>query len=867
LGQSLWLDNINRSALINGELEKWIKNGIVWGVTSNPSIFQKAITSSDAYTATIQAMSWAGLGVEDIYGKVVLQDIRATADLLYPVYKKTEKKDGYVSIEVNPDLANNTQETIDEAERFWNLVGRPNVMIKIPATEAGIFSIRKTIAKGINVNVTLIFSLERYKQVINAYFSGLEDRISAGGDISFIHSVASFFVSRIDSKTDRALEELIKNQLEIKEKVTGLKGKIAIANAFAVYEEFLASIQSDRYMKLQEKGATIQRPLWASTSTKNPEYSDTLYIQSLILPDTVNTVPDNTLTAFLDHGKELVIDFEQELKKAKTELVNLALLGINLDDITKQLENDGVAAFSTSQRELLSELEKLVTVFQKEIAPLKEKLHTGIKEISGINFIKRLCECDVSLWPANEKGQEEIAHRLDWIDAPKTSMDTVKHAELLLKDLLSEGFSHAVVLGMGGSSLAPEVFGELVNIFPHLKSGLDLSILDSTAPGQILAKKESLPLDKTLFIVSSKSGTTSEMEATFSFFWDELEKAGEKNTGKHFVAITDPGTPLADLGKMKEFRQVIQANPNVGGRYSALIEFGIIPAVLAGIDGEKLLRYASEMMIDCASDESEIYQSGVMLGILLARAVESGKDKLTIIADPGLTSVGAWIEQLIAESSGKLGKGILPVNGEPTVAPNCYSKDRFFVYLANDGQQLGFVNSLLEAGQPVITFPIKDLYPLGAEFYRWELATAVACSFIGVNAFDQPNVQLSKSITKEMISEFKTKKTLDAGQPIFSSDEIIVFGNQETQEIYTDIKKIIGGFIKGADKDGFIAINAFVSRNKANEKKLQQLRRKILERTDLATTLGFGPRFLHSTGQLHKGGKNNGLFIVITTDQ
>ena len=272
---------LDRQALIDGDLGKMITDGVVWGVTSNPSIIQKAITTSNVYRSPIQAMSWQGLDVRKIYEELVIKDIRNTADILLPVYKETNRKDGYVSIEVDPGLADKSPETVSEAERLWQLVDRPNLMIKIPATDAGIFAIKETIAKGINVNITLIFSVEVYKRVIGAYFAGLEERFDKGQDISTIHSVASFFISRIDTKVDRILEEK-KNHLKSQaNSASELIGKAATANAILAYDEFLSSIKSDRYKSLQLKGANIQRPLWASTSTNNPAFSDIVYVQDL----------------------------------------------------------------------------------------------------------------------------------------------------------------------------------------------------------------------------------------------------------------------------------------------------------------------------------------------------------------------------------------------------------------------------------------------------------------------------------------------------------------------------------------------------------------------------------------------------------
>lgn len=865
IGQSFWLDNIDRQTLINGELKKMIMDGVIWGVTSNPSIFQKAITTSNVYRSHIQAMSWAGLDAKEIYERLVIRDIRSVADLLLPVYEITNKKDGYVSIEVDPELADKGPETAAEAERLWKLADRPNVMIKIPATDAGIFAIRETIAKGINVNVTLIFSVETYARVIDAYIAGLEERISKRQPISNIHSVASFFISRMDAKVDKLLEALGEKHDAKINQVAELMGRAGIDNALLAYEEFISSITTERFKSLTKKGANTQRPLWASTSTKNPKYSDIIYVQDLILPQTVNTIPDATLAAFLDHGIPQTIDFENLLEKSKAHVKGLESMGIDIYRITEDLKTEGVQAFSNSQSRLLSDIEELRAGFVKEIRPLLGlvKARTGnfIKE----SFSKRLCSHDVSLWPADEAGKAEIAIRLDWLEAPVTSRKIIESALNFKGELEHDGFTHAVVLGMGGSSLAPEVFGKLTESL-GAPCGLKLSILDSTCPEQVIAVRKNIPLDKTTFFVSSKSGTTSEMDAGFRYFWEELEKAGQTAPERHFVAISDPGTILEKLAKEKGFRGIFSANPNVGGRYSALIEFGLLPAVVAGVDVNTLLGSAEDMMISCNDSDDQVLNPGILLGIIMAEANSGGRDKLTIIADSALEPIGAWIEQLIAESSGKDGKGILPVAGEPMVKPEKYGSDRLFVYLRSTGDKSEFASELSSFGHPVIEFLIDSVDQLGGEFYRWEVATAVACSIIGVNAFDQPNVQLSKTITKAMINEFKEKNTINEDGLIFSNDKLKIYTQVPEIKDHSEPDLILKEFLGLVDKQGFIAINAFVARDGKNYKTLQALRKRMLETTGLTTTMGFGPRFLHSTGQLHKGGKNNGLFIVITDE-
>lgn len=356
LKQSLWLDNIQRRQLKNGELAAMIERGDIRGMTSNPSIFHAAITKSDDYTDALTALAKAGRSAEEIYEHLAVEDIQAAADLFRPLYDETSGEDGYVSLEVSPYLAYDTEKTIAEARRLWAWVNRPNLMIKIPATQPGLPAITETLANGINVNVTLIFSQTRYMEVMDAHLSGLEKRLQAGQPIKGIASVASFFISRIDSKIDKKLEDIMRQEGQTAAVAASLRGRLAIANAKLAYEKFKEVCQSERALKLKQHGARMQRPLWASTSTKNPAYPDTLYVDELIGPNTVNTVPPNTLEAFIDHGT-VRQTLESNLPHASQAFEELRTVGILFQQITQELEDEGVKAFEDAFTALLQAIE------------------------------------------------------------------------------------------------------------------------------------------------------------------------------------------------------------------------------------------------------------------------------------------------------------------------------------------------------------------------------------------------------------------------------------------------------------------------------------------------------------------------------
>lgn len=867
LGQSLWYDNIQRSLLENGQLAKLIEQGFIRGVTSNPTIFHNAIARSNDYDAALKPMAWSGWNAEQIFTQLAIEDIQAAADLFLDLYEETNAADGYVSLEVNPLLANDTDGTVAEAKRLWSLVNRPNLMIKIPATPEGIPAIRQAIAAGINVNVTLIFSLIRYAEVIDAYLSGLEERLAQGLPIDRIASVASFFVSRVDTKVDQRLNEIIKREESNAPLAQSLLGKAAIANARLAYALFLEKFAEERFITLKRKGARVQRPLWASTSTKNPAYRDVIYVEELIGPDTVNTVPPQTLEAFLDHG-EAQVKLNANVEEEKKIIRQLGELGISMEQVTYELELEGVKAFADAFTALQQAIEQRRQAALEELGPLREAIPAAVARQEQDQVIRRIFEIDPTLWTDDPKGQAEIRQRMGWLRSPENSRSLIEEYQQLALSCRLDGLTHALLLGMGGSSLAPEVlrlsFG-VGQLGEH--AALDLAILDSTDPQQVLEAASRAPIEKTLFIVSSKSGTTSEVNAFLDYFWHQAQQALGEKAPAHFVAITDPGTPLEKLARERGFRATLPGDPQVGGRYSALTPFGLFPAALLGITLETLLHRATQMMNQCLPHLPAGRNPGLVLGTILGEATLDGRDKLTILAEPPFESFGSWLEQLLAESTGKDGKGIIPVDLEPPVALEHYGDDRLFVHLRSTGTWDERASALRKSGQPVLVFDLKDGYDLGAEFYRWELATAVASAILGINGFDQPDVQDNKDRTSQKISQYRRTGILDEGQPHWQNDQGKVFGIKiEEFARATNLKEIVNLFLRQARRDDYIAINAYLPRNPNTFEVLQKLRRNILEKTGCATTLGFGPRFLHSTGQLHKGGPDRALFLQITRE-
>ncbi|MBJ7599836.1 MAG: transaldolase [Candidatus Nephthysia bennettiae] len=854
-GQSLWLDNIRRQLITSGELAKLRDEGVS-GVTSNPTIFEKAVSGSTDYDEALVHLVKAGRKPEDILWELMVEDIQAAADVYRPVYDETGGGDGYVSIEVSPVVAMDTDKTIAIAQDLHRRTNRPNVMVKIPATLPGLPAIRHMIGEGVNINVTLIFSTERYDAVVEAYQAGLEDLRKNGGDLSKVASVASFFVSRVDTKVDKILEARIEAAKDPKERqrLQSLLSKAAIANSKMAYQHWKDLFAGDRWETLKAAGARPQRCLWASTSTKDPRLPDTYYVEELIGPDTVDTVPPATLAAFREHG-EARRSLDDNVDVARRQLQDLEELGIDMTQVTRQLEEEGVQSFAKSFESLIKTLKDAARDIETGHGPrmwfslgtLQPKVDEAVTRLQKEDVPHRLWAKDPTLWTQDPTRKAEIMERLGWLYLPEQMLDKVDS----LKEKATEAaraFDDVVVLGMGGSSLAPDVFR---HTFGVVRGHPRLHVLDTTDPGSILTLRNRIDPRQTLFIVASKSGTTTETLSHFAYFWQEVRRAGSRRPGRNFAAITDPGTPLEKLAGEREFRWTILNPRDIGGRYSALSNFGLVPGAVQGIDVAEVLERAQEMAHSCDAPVPVEKNPGIWLGTVLGQLASIGQDKLTLILSPKVDSFGFWLEQLVAESTGKEGKGIVPIEGEPLGAPDEYGDDRLFVYtrMQNDPDNDG-VQQLERAGRPVITLTMRDKLDLGSEILRWELATAVACSVLGVDPFDQPNVQESKDNVMRVLQQFESEGELAEAQPVPAAEA----------------GPAIADLLRQAKPNGYFAVMAYTSRTAASEAALAQIRGRVRQATRLATTAGYGPRYLHSTGQLHKGGPATGLSLQVVQD-
>ena len=864
LGQSIWLDFLSREFLASPNFRSLIDEDGLRGMTSNPSIFEKAITHGHEYDDDIRRFVDEDCDIGTIFRRLAVRDIQTAADAFRSFYDHSGGADGFISIEVSPYLARDTSATIAEAKGLWQEINRPNLMIKVPATREGLEPIRKLTGEGLNVNITLLFSRAVYRQVAEAYIAGLEMR-PATEDLSRIASVASFFVSRIDTKMDKQLAEAAKQN----PKLAQLQGKVAIANAKIAYEDYNRFFSGPRWERLAERGARPQRLLWASTGTKNKAYSDVLYVNSLIGPNTINTMPPDTLEAFRDHGDPRPT-LESDLDEARRILATLESSGISLDKITDELVTEGVQLFSEAADKLYGALatkrakmlgEKLITVSQR-LGQAEQAVTCETETRTASGDTRRLGAKDKSLWTSADEDRW-----LGWLESPARELADKETYAKFAQWMKAQKVSDVVLIGMGGSSLGPEV---LHKVFGHRTGWPRMHVLDSTDPGQIRTIENNISIATSAFIVSSKSGSTLEPNILQDYFFAKAQEVSKDGSaGGRFIAITDPGSSLEQKAKADGFAHIFYGDPQIGGRYSVLSKFGLVPAAATGVDVARLCTETKRFMQSCDAFVPPAANAAVKLGIALGvLATKFKRDKITIIASPKLSSVGAWLEQLIAESTGKQGKGVIPVDAEPLGAANLYDNDRVFLNIQMAGDTSQDLSYLERAGHPIIDVGISDAYQIGQLFFLAEVATAMAGAVIGINPFDQPDVEAAKLKARDLTKQYESGQVADE-KPIFTHNGLALFADDANAAALgraNTLTQYIKAHVDRTSHGDYFAFLAFVDRTEEYAKPLQDMRVLVRDARHTATCAGFGPRYLHSTGQVYKGGPNSGVFVEITCD-
>ncbi len=869
-GQSFWLDYLSRNLITSGELARLIEDDGLRGITSNPTIFDKAIATSEEYDEEIAELAARGLSDEVIFEELAVHDVQKACDLLWLVYEASQGQDGFVSLELPPALAYDTERTIEEARRLFAKIDRPNAMIKVPGTQPGIPAIERLVADGVNVNVTLLFALENYEQVMEAYLRGLEQRLRDGLALDRIASVASFFVSRVDTEVDRRLDQLLEQESDPtrRARLEALKGKAAIANAKLAYQRFKrVFLEGERFAWLREHGAQIQRILWASTSTKNPAYSDVMYVEHLIGPYTVQTMAPVTVEAYRDHGRPRPNTVEEGIEEAQQVLAELEALGISYADVTDKLQREGVRLFEESYQSVLRRIaeRRRILIARRErhgsnLGVFARDIDSAVKQLVSEHAVERLWQRDPSLWADDQSRQRAIAQRLGWLDIVETIRAHLAELESLQEAVRDRRFRHALLLGMGGSSLAPEVFQRVLgNDAQHP----ELIVLDTTNPDTIARVREQLDLERTLVIVSSKSGTTIETMSLADYWYAELERELGDRAGSHLIVITDPGTPLEGWARSRRAWRVFLNPPDIGGRYSALSFFGLVPAAVIGLPVKALLDHAAPMLERLQRNGDD--NPGLWLGAALATLAQLGRDKVTLLLEPAVAPLGDWLEQLLAESTGKNGTGLIPIVHEPHLPPEQYGPDRVFVTIDLTLQPYQPTEALLKAvetlGHPILRTQLWNVWELGAEMVRWMVATAIAGCVLGIDPFDEPDVRLAKERTAALLEHYRRGSDLIRPPVSFVDGPLAVAGTEAT-----DLRGALLELFRHLESSSYVGILAYVDPEPQVLDRLHTIRRLLAENLRVATTLGIGPRYLHSTGQLYKGGPNTGVFLELVSE-
>jgi transaldolase / glucose-6-phosphate isomerase len=856
-GQSTWLNYLRNSFIRSGELTKHIEWG-VQGITANALVYQRAIAAGGDYDDAIRRETTAGTPARRIHEAVVVDDIQRAADVLRPVFDESEGLDGFVSLELEPALLTDATATVAEVRRLSHHIDRYNVMVEIPATPAGIEAIHHLVSDGVSVNATHIFSVAVYEQVAQAYIGGLEKYITSHSVWRVTPTaVASFSLSPIDAAVDPLLVEAGRKEMT---------GQTAIAMAKILYLRFQNIFAGPRWEKLVDRGGRVLRPKWTRMTPRNFLLPATYYLEALIYSDTIATLSPQILNIFLNRGS-LAVNPTEGFNDAQAHLADLVNLDIDLDKISTRLQKEHLQSSDRQFHDLIQvvmhrrdELDRGWEPMAARLGDYANIVTEGLDELSHRRVVCRIWNHDHIVWKPDPA---EITNRLGWLHIMDAMQANITRLQSFTNRVLDEGFTHTLLLGMGGSSLAPELY---YNIFGRPSrpanvsfEGLDLVVLDTTDADAVTAVDESLDLSRTLVIVATKSGSTIETLSAFKHYYNRLAAlVGSDKAGEHIIGITDPGSKVVELADQYGFRDLFLNDPNIGGRYSALSYFGLVPAALVGVDLSELLERGSAMAANAMLCDRDMIGKNLSarLGTILGRVGPAGRDKLTFVTSAPITSFGDWAEQLIAESLGKEGKGILPVVGERIAEDGFYGDDRLFIHLRLDGDRThdAAMAKLADDGHPVVTLRLKDLYDIGGQFLLWEMATAIAAYFMAINPFNQPNVEAAKVKAKEIVAEYASTGQLPGG------------------DLIEPEAGALGELLSQVQPGDYIAIQAYAQQTAELDEALKRLREKI--RSSIATrlghypatTIGYGPRFLHSTGQLHKGDRGNGLFVQLVSD-
>lgn len=868
-GQGLWLNYLRRGLATSGELERLIATYGVSGVSLDVDVFCDVVSHGREYDSSLTGLLHQGDDAATIVDQLIAEDVAGTCEILKPLYERTGGDDGWVAVDVPAMVATRPDEVVRWWRRLRQAAGADNVMLKLSASATGIAAAEELLALGGSVYLTHVFSPAQAQVVGECQLRGLARCVAAGQDLAPIRCVAGVNLVRLDVAIDEILRAAVEERPWQRDLLESLIGRVAITVARQVWADIQQFAEGDRFRGLKARGARPMTLAWEGTRTSDPARRDVEYMEELIGPHSIVVVGLSMLAAFRDHGvavprlglrgpdsREILDDLEV----AKVELEHLA------DDLRHAADTHvgdrfaGLCSVLEGYRE--ADRRPAADGASYRLGVLGEDVAERLLAVDP-RLVVRLWESDASLWAATPEDQETVRNRLGWLHLPEAMSD----ASLPVKTQAQVSAADSVptvLLGMGGSSLGADTCRIAYEV-------ANFSVLDSTVPRSIANIAAVEGIGEAVFVVASKSGSTVETEALARYFHSIVEATG-RAAGESFIAVTDPGTPLHERARQLAYRRVWLGPPDVGGRYSVLSHFGVVPMSLMGIDFGVMLRRAARLAALSGPEVAPPDNPAVQLGVILAAAVAAGRDKITFVSNERLMGFGDWAEQLIAESLGKQGVGLVPISREPLRSAAEYGSDRLFVNMGFatddvDSPRHKLLAELRESGCPSIDIELADPHDLGREFMRWELAVAVAGAFLGLNPFDEPDVRGAKRRTSELLAAFERDGTLEESKPSFRDDEVAVFavpGSFDEGTSPTTLAGWVGGHLGQARIPDYVAIQAFLACDPETSKALEVLRTLLGERLGVATTCGWGPRFLHSTGQLHKGGPDTGLFLQLT---
>lgn len=860
-GQVVWLSYLRRNLLVDRNFRRLIEEYAVSGVSFDAGLFAHAISGSQEYRAAIERLRARGLSPERILDDLLIEDVCLAAAALREA--RPAELGGWVAVGVPPRHRVSVDAIVSWVALLEEATGSDRVLVKLPASAAGLRAVEGVLAAGHSVYVDQIFGLQQLERTLESHARGLGLRLASGGDFESVRFVAAMHLLRIDVAVDELLRDRRREAVGDPDMVESLHGRAAIALGKLAWRRLREWDGEARQAELTAKGARPAWLAWEGTRTLSPARRDVEYLEELIGPRTISVVSRLALGAFRDHG-ETGATVGRQHEEAREIVDDLRSVGVDPDVLADDLQEAATATREAGGVRMLAALAPDATPGPRmtiEPGELDARVEDLEREADRLGLARRLWERDPTLWPVGVEDPARIRDRLGWLGLPESMSE---EALPVLGSRTGDGDSpvSVILLGMGGSSLGAEAcrlaFGKRRFV-----------VLDTTVPAGVAAVAARADAAGAIFVVASKSGTTIETRALADYFW---ERADDEDRGSRWVAITDPGTPLHELARRRGFQRVWLNPPDVGGRYSVLSYFGLVPMALMGVDIGQVMASATRMAVVSGAEIAAAHNPAIRLGLLLTAALDEGRDKLTLLTSPRLAGLADWIEQLVAESTGKQGRGLVPVSREPLGAPESYGNDRLFVQLCleddvEDSAQEEVLRRGQSAGAPVVRIRLADPHELGGEFLRWQLAVATCGALAGFDPFDEPDVSGAKVRTRELLAARDT--TLEHPDPPLAENKLIsLHGDGERLGVpdrITEPAEVLRACLRGLEPPEYLAIQAFLSPEEETWHALQGLRALIRDRTGMAATAAWGPRFLHSTGQLHKGGGDRGVFLQLTS--